>query len=145
MWAFRVAKDTLSGMQVRPGLPIPYKKKQAMSQENPFETATPSKVDPKIIAIVSYLALIGWIVAIVLNNPKSELGSFHLRQSLGIHALFAVSGMVTIVPVLGWIAGVVGFLAGVVLWIIGLIGAIEGKMKPVPILGEKFQEWFHAI
>jgi uncharacterized membrane protein len=116
-----------------------------MSQENPFETASASQVDPKIIAIVSYMALIGWIVAIVLNNPKSELGSFHLRQALGIHALSALAGMVAIVPVLGWIAAAVGGIGAFILWVIGLIGAIEGKMKPVPILGEKFQEWFHAI
>lgn len=115
-----------------------------MSQENPFETSS-TGVDPKIVSIVSYVALIGWIVGMVLNNPKSELASFHLRQSLGLHALFALSGIVAIVPILGWIATIVGWLLAVVLWIIGLIGAIDGKMKPVPLLGEKFQEWFHAI
>jgi hypothetical protein len=32
-----------------------------------------------------------------------------------------------------------------ILWIIGLIGAIKGEEKPVPLLGEQFQEWFRNI
>jgi hypothetical protein len=32
-----------------------------------------------------------------------------------------------------------------VLWVIGLMGAINGQEKPVPILGEKFQEWFKSL
>ncbi len=101
--------------------------------------------DPKMIGIVAYLTLIGWIVALVLNSPKSEYGSFHLRQFLGIFLLGIASGFVFIIPVLGWIAGFVGYIAAFVFWIIGFVGAVQGKQTPVPILGEKFQEWFKAI
>ncbi len=39
----------------------------------------------KTVAIISYLTLIGWIVALIMNNNnKSELGSFHIRQMLGV-------------------------------------------------------------
>ncbi len=104
-----------------------------------------SGMDPKTIAIISYITLIGWIVAVVMNNPKRELASFHIRQSLGILALLAASGIVAIVPFIGWIAAVVGWLGGVILWIIGILGALQGEMKPVPFLGDKFQEFFQAL
>ena len=101
--------------------------------------------DPKVVGIVAYLTLIGWIVALIMNNPKSTFGSFHLRQSLGIMLLFMCSSVVTIIPFVGWIIGFVGILFGFVLWIIGLIGAIQQKSQPVPVIGEKSQEWFSAL
>ena len=116
-----------------------------MHQEDPLETTTNSQVDPKIVAILAYIALVGWIVAMVLNNPKSELGSFHLRQALGVHALSAAVGIVAIVPVLGWIAAMVAGFAAFIFWIIGLLGAIEGRKRLIPFIGEQVQEWFHAI
>ena len=104
-----------------------------------------SSYDPKIVGIVAYITLIGWIVALIMNNPKTEYGSFHIRQSLGIMLLFLVSGFVMIVPILGVLAGRVGYIAALVLWIIGLVGAIQGEKKPVPLIGEKSQEWFKAL
>jgi len=108
-------------------------------------TPTSSSYDPKIVGIVAYITLIGWIVALIMNNPKTEYGSFHIRQSLGIMLLFLVSGFVMIVPILGVLAGLVGYIAALVLWIIGLVGAIQGEKKPVPLIGEKSQEWFKAL
>tara|TARA_R100000027_G_scaffold29244_1_gene21278 strand:+ start:12699 stop:13061 length:363 start_codon:yes stop_codon:yes gene_type:complete len=111
----------------------------------PESPRTPTSYDPKIVAIVAYITLIGWIVALIMNNPKSALGSFHIRQSLGIMLLMLVCGVVAVVPVLGWITAAVGYLAGLVLWLFGLMGAIQGTQKPVPLIGEKFQEWFKAV
>ncbi len=39
----------------------------------------------KTVAIIAYITLIGWIIALVMNNGnKTALGSYHVRQSLGI-------------------------------------------------------------
>ena len=41
--------------------------------------------DGKTVAIIAYITLIGWIIALVMNNGnKTVLGSYHIRQSLGI-------------------------------------------------------------
>ena len=104
------------------------------------------QTDPKVIAIVAYLTLIGWLVALVLqNNNKNELSSFHLRQALGIFLLVMVSSFVMVVPLLGWLAGMAGYIVAFVMWIIGLLGAINAEQKLSPILGDKFQEWFKAL
>ena len=102
--------------------------------------------DPKVVGIISYLTLIGWIAAIIMNSShKSSFGSFHIRQSLGILLLAVVSNFVMIIPILGWIAGLAGLLFAVVLWFIGFISAIQGEEKLVPVLGPQFQEWFKSL
>lgn len=99
----------------------------------------------KTVAIISYITLIGWIIALIMNNGnKTALGSFHVRQALGIMCvgvvLTIVSGFLDI-----WILSAIVNLAVLVLWILGLVGAVQGEMKPVPVLGEQFQEWFKGV
>lgn len=106
---------------------------------------TSSGTDPKVVGIISYITLIGWIVALVLNNPKSAHGSFHIRQSLGVLLTAVISGFVLVIPVLGWIAGLIGYVLAFVMWIMGLISAVQGEQKVVPVLGDKFQEWFKSL
>ena len=48
-------------------------------------------------------------------------------------------------PIIGWLFAVVGSLLILVLWVLGLINAIGGNMTPVPVLGDKFEEWFSSI
>ncbi len=112
--------------------------------DNPTPTPT-TGTDPKVVSIVAYLTIVGTIVALVLNNPKTSLGSFHVRQALGIFLLGVVSRMAFIVPFVGWIGGFAGLLLTLVLWILGLISAIQSEQKQVPLLGDKFQEWFKSL
>lgn len=99
----------------------------------------------KIVAIAAYFSLIGLIVAFVLhNNDRTELGAYHIRQSIGIIVLsIFLLGTVMVIGIglLIWIVQVGVF----VYWVLGLVSAIQGEKKPVPILGEQFQEWFKGI
>ncbi len=108
-------------------------------------TSTPA-TEEKTVAIVAYLSLIGFIIAIVLHGQKkTALGAFHLRQVLGIF-LTGVVGWICVMALMFVVIGV--FLAPVVwvllivMWVMGLIAAINGQQKPVFLLGEKYQEWF---
>lgn len=99
----------------------------------------------KTTAIISYLWIIGFVIALILNNEKKNpFASFHLRQSLGIIVTWiAVWGVMSLlnVPALAWILELGLF----VLWILGFISALQGEEKPVPLLGLQFQEWFKKI
>ena len=96
----------------------------------------------KVAAIVSYFSLLGWIVALILNNDKKSLfAKFHLRQALLLNIVGFVSGLLFWIPIVGWALGLGLF----VLWIIGLLGAINGEEKSVPYLGDKAQEWFKGL
>jgi uncharacterized membrane protein len=95
-------------------------------------------MDAKTKAIVAHITLIGWIIALVVNNQeKDELTSFYIRQVLGL----MIIGLLGMIPFLGFIAGIVVLIG----WVISLIGAAQGEMKPIPVLGEYFQEWFSGI
>ena len=105
-----------------------------------------SKVnDARILSIIAYMTLIGWLIAYILNNPKTEQASFHIRQALGVNLLFLVSGVFFVVPIFGWIAGFLGYILGAILWVLGLIYAVQREQIEVPILGHNFQEWFQAV
>lgn len=122
-----------------------------MEEHPTTSAATP---DPgKTVAIISYLTIIGWVIAYVMhNNQKTELGAFHLRQTIGLFiiglCIWIAQMMLIFIPVLGWLISLlITFLyIGIfILWLIGLISAINGNMKPIPIIGKSAQQWFNGI
>jgi len=100
----------------------------------------------KTIAIIAYITIIGLLIAIILNNDKkNRFASYHIRQGLGIGLTGLVIGIIVIIPILGWLVFLVGWLLILVMWISGLLNALNGKEKPVPVLGNKYQEWFKGV
>lgn len=109
-------------------------------------------MDAKTISWLSYITLIGWIIALVQHgntNPKSSLATFHLRQSFGIIVTGVALYLVLMILILAapflvffsWIIWIVL----IVLWVLGLISALNGEEKPVPVVGPLFQQWFQFI
>lgn len=109
----------------------------------------------KTVAILSYITLIGLIIAFVLHNDdknKSELGAFHLRQAIGIFATGIALSMAqfifVFIPFLGWLINValtVSMVALFVFWILGIISAINQEKKEVPFVGGFYQNLFNGI
>ena len=108
-------------------------------------SSTTKENDPKIVSLIAYLSFVGLVISYILNQPPSKMGSFHIRQALGIYLIFTVSILVMIIPVLGWIAGILGIITAALLWIMGVISAANGIQTPVPFVGHYFQEWFQGI
>ncbi len=123
-----------------------------MQNENNTNTGM-QQMDGKSIAIISYLTIAGWVIALVMNsNNKSQLAIYHIRQSLFIMlvgiAFYIVQTMLLFIPYLGWLISLLLFPVGLalfVLWIMGLISAINGEEKPIPIVGEKAQQLLCGI
>lgn len=107
----------------------------------------PNTVDEgKTIAIIAYITIIGLIIAFVMNNDKKNtFAAFHIRQCLGIALTGLALGIINVIPILGWLISIFGSLFILVLWIMGLVSALNGQTKPVPLLGEKYQEWLSSI
>jgi uncharacterized membrane protein len=109
-------------------------------------------MDQKTISWVSYITIVGWIIALVTYNgspDKSSLARFHLRQSFGIMATwlafyFAAMFLIFITPLLFFLMPVV-WIGVLILWILGLIGAVNGEEKPVPLVGAFYQKTFTFI
>ncbi|MGI9530601.1 hypothetical protein [Lutimonas sp.] len=99
----------------------------------------------KTIAIISYITIIGTLIAFIMNqNKHNYFASFHIRQALGIFLLGVVVNFIQRFTHFDWFDTALG-IGVFVLWILGLISAIQGQEKPIPLLGEQFQEWFRNI
>ena len=111
-----------------------------------MENEVTKNTQDKTIAIVAYLTVIGLVVALVMNNEKKDLFStYHIRQSLGLVLTSIALSLINVIPVLGWIVSLVGAFILLYMWIIGLLNAINGRERPVPILGEKYEEWLKSV
>lgn len=121
------------------------------NENNPFNNTTTD--DGKTVAIISYLTLIGWVIAYVMyGSNKQPLSAYHIRQSLGIMItgvlFYILQFMLLFVPFIGWLITLIMIPIGLILfvfWIMGLIAAINGEEKPIPFIGNKIQEILSSI
>jgi len=101
-------------------------------------------MDDKTKSIVAHLTLIGWVIALVMNqSDKGPNTSYYLRQVLGlfiIGILGSVIGMLTLS-----IISTIVYVAVLILWILSLLGAVSGEQKPIPVVGDMFQQWFKGL
>ena len=110
--------------------------------------AAASVGEDKTTAILAYITLIGFIVAIILHGQKkTALGAYHLRQALGLFivgiALWFV-GMILAVVTFGFgfvLMPLIGLLMLVAL-IMGIVAAANGEMKPNFLFGKMYEKWF---
>jgi len=102
--------------------------------------------EAKKIAVISYITIIGLVIAFVMNNEKKlDFARYHIRQSLGLCATGLALGLIGMIPILGWIINIVGIFVLLYMWIMALMNAINEKEKPAPLLGKKYEEWFKGI
>lgn len=103
----------------------------------------------KTLSIVSYITLIGWLIAYFSGKENADsLLKYHLRQSFGLfiaglifNVLIAI--VLAIVPSLNFL-GYIGIVF-LVLAIIGIINASNGVEKPLPIIGKWASGKFNFI
>ena len=101
--------------------------------------------DGKKTAIISYIPVIGLLISFFLNkDKKNSFASFHIRQSIGLNILYFINKWI-VYSYFGITAGNIGKMGVLILFILGIIGALQEQQKLVPLLGEKFQEWFKNI
>jgi uncharacterized membrane protein len=101
--------------------------------------------DGKMIAIISYITVIGTLIAFIMNqNKHNYFAAFHIRQAIGIFTVGLLVNFISRYTNIDFLDTILG-IGVFILWIIGLIGAIKGEEKVVPLLGVQFQEWFRNI
>ena len=93
-------------------------------------------VEGKEIAIIAYLTIIGLIIAFVMNKDKHyDFASYHIKQVLGLAVIGLIVFVIGQIPILGWIISILVFIPLLIIWIMGLMNAINGKKKPIPLIG----------
>ena len=118
-----------------------------------------SEDEGKTVAIVAYLTLIGFIIALVKHNDnKTKLGAYHLRQVMGFFITslcFVPIIYILLIPLFvmdfrhvvgyGVFIGIISSLYGITMFvcvIISLINAVNGLEKPAPIFGKLYERLF---
>ncbi|MFT6369964.1 MAG: hypothetical protein ACJAWH_001045 [Maribacter sp.] len=109
-------------------------------KDNVKETFDSNKADNgKTVAIIAHITFIGTIVAFFMNNGnKTELGSYYVRQLIGIYIMFFLLSFVPLVGCFTWVLALV-------LIVMSVINAANEKMVPTPLVGEYFQDWFKGV
>ena len=109
------------------------------TRERPNNNVEANDTMAHFVAVVSYLTLGGWLLALIIyGQHKSSLSSFHLKQSLG---LIITGCLLSFIPLIGWLL-ILGIIAA---WFYGLYFALKGIEKAVPLLGDLYQQHLDFI
>jgi len=84
----------------------------------------------KMIASLSYI----WILFVIplFVKKESKFCVEHGKQGLALFIVDLVVGVISIIPIIGWI---IGYIGGAILFVVSLIGfiyAIQGKFWKIP-------------
>jgi len=102
-------------------------------------------MDNKTLSIISYITLIGWLVAYFVGKEKADsLLKYHLRQSMGLFIVIFVLGIgigiiISIIPSLNILSMLLN-LVYLVFVVLGVLNANKTLEKPLPIMGKYFEK-----
>lgn len=95
-------------------------------------------MDKKTTSWVSYITIIGWIVAYCAGDKEGA--KYYLNQSLviwlGFLAVSLCSIILVFIPILGWLAIWAANIYLIVMLVMGLINAINQEEKELPLIGK---------
>ncbi len=105
-------------------------------------------MDKKTLSIVSYITIIGWLIAYFSNSEKTSLAKYHLKQSFGLFLFSLVVGialgvLLSIIPI-PFVDNIFS-LGTLVLMILGILNASKEEEKPLPLIGGIFEDKFDFI
>ncbi len=99
----------------------------------------------KTWAVVSYLTIIGSVIAIIMNSEDhNKFTSFHNRQGLGICLTYLFFGYVQGLYD-NWLITLPFMICFGLLLVFGVITAATGKAILIPFIGPLYQKLFANI
>lgn len=109
-------------------------------EQNTGQSAPQSelKFDPKDIeqnkgmTVLSYIGILCLIP--LLANKESKFAQAHAKQGLALFLVAVLAGVVTAIPVIGWIVGSLSMVLVVVLEIVNIVKVLQGQFWQMPVL-----------
>lgn len=89
----------------------------------------------RYLAALTYICPLGIFIMLLLDKDSSYI-RHHANQAICLMLWFALSGIVFIVPILGWFAGAVGVVAGIVFTIIAIVRTLRREYYEIPFIGK---------
>ena len=112
-------------------------KKEEAKKEKVSLGATSCGMTAELAAALSYL--FGFVTGIIffIVEKKNEFVRFHAMQSIILFAsLFVLRFILLIIPIIGWIFGILISVGAFILWIILMIKASQGEYFELPWIGK---------
>jgi len=88
----------------------------------------------KFIAALSYFGLL--VLIPLLAKRDSPYCQFHAKQGLVLLIGWVLLSFISVIPILGWIVGILGVIFLFVLFIMGLVNSLGGEAKELPVIGQ---------
>ncbi len=102
----------------------------------PPAVALDSGLSDNAAGALAYITIIPAILFLVLEPyNKRPFVRFHAFQCIGLALCAFACNLIMIIPILGWIAGLLGDLALFVCWIMCIVKASKGERWKVPLIG----------
>ena len=113
------------------------KKKTTTARKTTPSTTTRDAEQNKGMAIIAYLLF--FVPLLTGDHKKSRFVMYHTNQGTVLF-LFSVGGWIVssilMLILIGFVLGFVVGIASLVFLIIGIINVLNGKMKPLPLIGK---------
>jgi Predicted membrane protein len=104
-----------------------------MSEENNNASFDQKDIDDnKIMGVLAYILFLIPLLA----AKESPFARFHTNQGFLLFLVWIASSVIMVIPILGWIIGLVLWVFGIVCLIMGIINALGGNSKELPIIGK---------
>ena len=103
----------------------------------PPVAAASSGLADNVAGALAYITIIPAIIFLVMEPyNKRPFIRFHAFQSLGLAVCWFASSVVMVIPILGWIAGIIGMLVTFCAWVLCIVKAYGGEKFKLPVLGD---------
>jgi uncharacterized membrane protein len=104
--------------------------------------AAASGLADNVAGALAYITILPAILFLILPDyNRRPFVRFHSLQCICLAVCAFALSIILIIPILGWIVGLLGDLALFVFWIMAIVKAYGGEKWKVPVLGnyaEKF-------
>jgi uncharacterized membrane protein len=103
----------------------------------PPAAAASSGLADNVAGALAYVTIIPPIIFLVMEPyNRNPFIRFHAFQSLGLQVCWLLCSIILVIPILGWIVGILGLLALFCCWILCVVKAYGGQKFKLPVLGD---------
>jgi uncharacterized membrane protein len=88
----------------------------------------------KFFAVISYISFL-CIVTLVLKK-ENKFAVYHAKQGLVLFVFEVVALILSIIPLLGWLLGVIGFVVFSLVSVWGVLEALMGNTVKIPLVSD---------
>lgn len=90
--------------------------------------------DKNMIALLSYFGIL--VIIPLLTAKEDQFVKYHIKQGLVLLIAAVAVSFIAWTPILGWFISFFAWMVCFVLAIIGIINVLNGKEKPLPLIGQ---------